>query len=330
MLKQKLLCFFISFSLIASAQLPDSINETEVSRIINVLASDSLQGRGNYTLELHKAAYFISKEFKKDSLLPFTGLNSYFQPFFTSRRGGDDQPWKDSTGRYNPSKVLVNVIGVLPGRSLAKEAVIFSAHFDHIGVEGSGLDRINNGANDDASGTTALITLAHYFAARRDNERTLIFCAFSGEELGLFGSRYFAEKIDDPAAIVAGINIEMIGIHNVVGKNSFFLTGSKYSNLYAIIKKNLAGQESKIVKETSIASDLFERSDNFSLAKKGIPAHTIMCSDDGDPCYHMPCDEAKRIDLKNMTEIIRAIAIATSSIVAGKDTPTRIRPYSTE
>jgi Zn-dependent M28 family amino/carboxypeptidase len=325
MLKQKLLACFFCFSLIASAQSPDSISETEVSRIINILASDSLQGRGNYTFELFKAAHFIAEEFETDSLLPLTGLNSYFQPF-TSKSLGKNESLKDSAGRYDPSKVLLNVIGVLPGRSLANEVVIFSAHFDHVGMGRPQRDRIFNGANDDASGTTALIALAHYFAARRDNERTLVFCAFSGEELGLFGSTYFADNIENPAAIVAGINIEMIGIHNVVKKNSFFLTGSDYSDMYNIMKKNLAGQQSKIVTERSFQSRLFQRSDNFSFAKKGIPAHTIMCSDDEDPCYHMPCDEVKRIDLKNMTEVIRGIAIATRSIVAGTDTPKRIDP----
>ena len=70
--------------------------------------------------------------------------------------------------------------------------------------------------------------------------------------------------------------------------------------------------------------NLFERSDNFPFALKGIPAHTIMCSDDSDPCYHKTCDDFKTIDIKNMTTIIRAIAQGSQSIIDVRDTPTRI------
>src|SRR5215212_6792534 len=277
MLKQKILVFLLLLNSALFAQVNDTISETDVSRIIGILASDSLRGRGNYTVELHKAADFIANEFKKDSLLPFTGLNSYFQPF-TSKRLAENEQWKDSLGRYNTSKVLLNVIGVLEGRSLRNEAIIFSAHYDHIGADGIVGDGINNGANDDASGTTALVALAHYFALRHDNERTLIFCAFAGEELGLYGSNFFVRGLN-VHDIVAVVNIEMIGMHNVTGKDAFFLTGSNYSDLNKIMKDNLKGEKVKIKKENNFSKDLFQRSDNYAFALKGVPAHTIMCSD---------------------------------------------------
>jgi Zn-dependent M28 family amino/carboxypeptidase len=219
------------------------------------------------------------------------------------------------------NNVLFNIIGVLPGKTKRNEFVIFSAHYDHIGsAKGKG-DNIFNGANDDASGVAAVLTLAKYFSLRNDNERTIFFCAFAGEELGLYGSSYLASMLK-PEPIKAVINIEMIGKTNVTGKNSFFVTGSGYSNIEKIFKANLKGGNIKIKSEPG--RDLFQRSDNYPFALKGIPAHSIMCSDDYDPCYHKPCDEVKNIDIENMTMIIKAIEKASQSLINGKDTPSRV------
>jgi hypothetical protein len=109
---------------------PDSISETEVKRIIQFLAADRLKGRGNYTPQLHKAANFIATEFNKYGLKYFPTLSSLFQPFTT--KSITNQEREDSNWLYDPQKILLNVIGVLPGKSLAHEAVIFSAHYDHL------------------------------------------------------------------------------------------------------------------------------------------------------------------------------------------------------
>src|SRR5688572_15338076 len=101
---------------------------------------------------------------------------------------------------------------MLPGRSKPEEFIIYSAHYDHEGmVAGKKKDKIMNGANDNASGTAALLMLAQYFAQRKDNERTLVFCAFAGEEIGLKGSRELAQILD-PQKVKAGINLEMLGV----------------------------------------------------------------------------------------------------------------------
>ena len=91
---------------------------------------------------------------------------------------------------------LANVVGILPGKSKKDEYVIFSGHYDHIGVgKAVNGDSIFNGANDDAAGTTAVIMLAKYFAAAKNNERTLVFAAFTAEEVGGFGSQYFSNNL---------------------------------------------------------------------------------------------------------------------------------------
>lgn len=313
-------CFF-SFS--SWSQAIDSISPNEVQRILNFLSSDSLKGRQNNTPELQSAANFIAAEFKKDSLQYFIGNTSYLQPFIISSISKKEIQ-KILAGQYDPAKVLLNVVGVLEGKSLVNEAIIFCAHYDHIGTNGRKKgDNIFNGANDNASGTAAVLSLAHYFALKKNNERTLIFCAFAGEELGLLGSQAFAQNIQ-PEKIVAVINIEMIGSSGAGKKNSFFITGNNYSDLGMILNKNLKNQEVRIRTEPDLASELFKRSDNYSFALKGIPAHSLMSSDDTEMCYHKECDEVKRIDIENMTRIIKAISSAVSSLIDGTDTPARI------
>lgn len=301
----------------------DSIKGENLKRIITVLASDSLKGRGNHTSGLHKAAEFIAKEFTASNLSFFPGFTSYLQPFTTEKI--DTNILKDVFGRYNPDYVLLNVVGVLPGKSLGNEVVVFSAHYDHLGTNYSETgDNVYNGANDNASGTTALLELVRYYAFRNDNARTLVFCAFAGEELGLLGSDLFSTFIQ-PNAIKVVINIEMIGRKNIAGKNAFIITGSEYSSVEKIFRNNLKETKMKVLRERDKGKMLFERSDNYPFAKKGIPAHSIMSSDDDDECYHKACDEVKRIDLVNMMEIIKAIIIGCKTIIDGTDTPTRIK-----
>ncbi len=121
---------------------------------------------------------------------------------------------------------LKNVVGILPGNSKKEEYVIFSGHYDHLGVGKANAagDSIYNGANDDAAGTTAVIVLANYFAKQKNNERTIIFAAFTGEESGGFGSNYFSQQFN-PDQVMAMFNIEMIGTESKWGTNSAFITG---------------------------------------------------------------------------------------------------------
>jgi hypothetical protein len=220
-------------------------------------------------------------------------------------------------------EVLYNVVGILPGRSRTTEAIIFAAHYDHIDSDPSGNRAgIFNGANDNASGTTAVLELAKYFSMRNDNERTIIFCLFAGEELGLLGSERFATLVT-PENIKAVINIEMIGKTNATAKERFFITGSRFSDLERIINKNLEGEKVQSTLRKSDPANLFQRSDNYPFYQKGIVAHSIMCSDDNDPCYHQTCDTSEGIDFTNMTSIIEAIAKACRTLVRGEDTPKR-------
>lgn len=224
------------------------------------------------------------------------------------------------------TKDLGNVVGILPGKSKKDEYVIFSAHYDHIGIgkpDARG-DSIYNGANDDAAGTTAVIMLAKYFSQLKNNERTLIFVAFTAEEIGGYGSQYFSKQIN-PDKAVAMFNIEMIGTDSKWGTNSAYITGFEKSDFGKILQKNLVGSNFRFEPDPYPTQNLFYRSDNATLAALGVPAHTISTSKmDNEPNYHKPSDEVETLDMKNMAEIIKAIALSSKTIVSGADTPSRV------
>lgn len=222
-------------------------------------------------------------------------------------------------GGYPPTP-LYNIVGMLPGKTRSKEIVIFSAHYDHVDRDLDGKEGvIYNGANDNASGVAALLALAKYYAGKNDNQRTLVFCLFAAEELGLIGSTAFSTVID-PRTVKAVINLEMLGRTNAVGKKAFFITGEGNSTLSSIFSRNL--KDDKVRNRWyNDQTNLFARSDNYPFFQAGIPAHSIMCSDDKEPCYHQACDDADSIDYPNMVEVIRAIVKASQTIIAGTDTP---------
>lgn len=222
---------------------------------------------------------------------------------------------------------LSNIVGVLPGKSKPNEYVIFSGHYDHLGVgKPVNGDSIFNGANDDAAGTTAVITLAKYFSTIKNNERSIIFAAFTAEEVGEYGSAYFSKQLN-PEQVKAMFNIEMIGTESKWGKNSAYITGYEKTDMGKILQENLKGSNFTFYPDPYTAENLFYRSDNATLAHVGVPAHTISTSKmDNEPNYHKVTDEIGTLDMNNMAEIIKAIAISSQTIVSGKDTPTRVAP----
>ena len=293
--------------ILAQAQVQPYIQKEEIIRIETELASDKMQGRAIFSPGIDSASVFIEKEFKKINLSYFKDLINYRQEFVVKGNAAN------------------NVIGILRGKSKPEEFVIFSAHYDHIGFAKHGEDKIYNGANDDASGTTAVVALAKYFKELNQNERTIIFVAFTGEEVGGFGSKFFSENIDSKK-VVAMFNIEMIGTESKWGKNSAYITGFEKSDFGAILQKNLKGSNFNFNPDPYPDQQLFYRSDNARLAALGVPAHTISTSKmDSEPNYHKVSDEVSTLDLENMTEIIKSIAISSQTIVNAEDTPSRVK-----
>jgi len=219
---------------------------------------------------------------------------------------------------------IANVIGVIPGRR-SEELVLFSAHYDHIGivrpVDG---DSIANGANDDASGVAAVVELARYFKASSRPERTLVFVAFIAEEMGGYGSRYLSTQVD-PDWIIAMFNIEMIGKVAAEGPRRAWITGWDKSDFGVILEH--ADTSFTFYGDPEPERGLFNASDNAVFARLGVPAHSISTTPmDGDPDYHRVTDEVETLDLEHMTATIRGIAAAAVPIIAGEATPSRVDP----
>ena len=298
----------IIFIILSSCSNDTIINEKLISKHLSTLSDDKMEGRRAGTNGIEKAAKYIESEFERIGLTTYDTLNSYRQNF-----NFYDMPF-------------YNVIGVLEGKSLPNEYIIISAHYDHLGIdhkkEG---DNIYNGANDNASGTAAVLALAEYFKKLDNNKRSLIFVAFTAEEMGLVGSRYFGKQVN-PNDIVAGINIEMIGKESPYGKNTAWITGFDRSDFGEIIQKNLSNTNYEVFPDPYIKEKLFFRSDNAALAKLGIPAHTFSTTPmEKDSHYHKVSDEYKTLEIFTIKEAIKLISKGIISIIQGEDTPTRIQ-----
>ncbi|WP_218771220.1 M20/M25/M40 family metallo-hydrolase [Tenacibaculum sp. AHE15PA] len=284
-----------------------NIDSSLVKNHLYTLASDEMAGRKPGTEGIEKAAKYIENEFEKIGLKKYNSLPTFRQNF-----------------EYKGIKMF-NVIGVLEGKSKKDEYVVVSAHYDHLGTKKTGEgDLIFNGANDDASGVTGVLALARYFKNKEQNERTIIFVAFTAEEMGLIGSTHFGKGID-ASKFVAGINLEMIGKTPSFGPNTAWLTGFERSDFGKIIQKNLLGTGYQLFPDPYKKFNLFFRSDNASLARLGVPSHTFSTTPiDVDKDYHKVSDEAETLNMTVITQTIQAVAKGTESIINGKDTPTRV------
>ena len=263
-------------------------------------------------------------------LRPDAALNPYSSVWVLASTKVSAAPtFRVAAAAATKTLTLQNVVGYLPGRDKAHaaEKIIFSGHYDHLGIlKPVAGDSVANGADDDASGTTAVVALAEYFKKRKNNARPLIFAAFTGEEVGGFGSRYFSRQLD-PKELVAMFNIEMIGKVAKFGPRTAFITGYERSNFGKLLQANLTGIDFKFEPDPYPAQNLFYRSDNATLARLGVPAHSISTDQiPTDKLYHSVDDEVSSLNVKNMTNVISAIALSATGMVAGEDTPTRVAP----
>jgi len=204
---------------------------------------------------------------------------------------------------------------------LGSEVILLSSHLDHLGVRENtpGDDKIFNGADDDASGTVAVIELARLLASGKKPKRTIYFVCFGSEEAGGFGSRYFADNLPFPQdKFVANLQFEMIGRpDDKVKADELWLTGYERSTL----GPELAKRGAKLVLDPRPDQNFFRRSDNYTLAAKGIVAHTVS-SFGLHTDYHKVTDEVKTIDFEHMTRSINSMAAPISWLVNSNFKPT--------
>ncbi len=209
-------------------------------------------------------------------------------------------PLKLTTG--HTYDVLAELKGSDPAR--AAEVILLTAHLDHLGVCATTGDTICNGADDDASGTTAVLELAEALAKGARPKRTIIFAWFGSEEAGGYGATYFVRKPPVPLdQIVANLEFEMIGRPDTkVPPHTLWLTGYERTNL----GPELARHGARLVQDPHPEQNFFQRSDNITLARDGVVAQTVS-SFGLHPDYHRPSDDLSHIDFAHMTESIRSM-----------------------
>lgn len=254
------------------------------------LASDALRGRGSGTHDELVAATYIASQLRQYGVQPAGDDHSYIQ----EATGTADQPhtW--------------NVIGFLPGSdpALQKSAILLSAHLDHLGV-GTPVngDDIYNGADDDASGTTAVLEFARSLA-RRPRRRPVLFVLFGSEETGGLGATYFLEHSPLPLNEIAlALEFEMIARRDpLLHGDTLWFTGWQRSNL----GPELASHGARIVADPRPSQNFFSRSDNYILARKGIVAHTIS-SFGMHKDYHQPSDDLAHVSLRHLNAAIQSL-----------------------
>ncbi|MBK8098356.1 MAG: M20/M25/M40 family metallo-hydrolase [Planctomycetes bacterium] len=220
-----------------------------------------------------------------------------------------------------------NIVAVLEGKGRKQEAVVFSAHHDHVGQRLDG-DSFN-GADDNASGTAGLLEIAEAFAKGGDRpERSIVFLSVSGEELGLWGSAWFADHPTWPLdKIVADVNIDMIGR----------ATEASGKTVIGVTPSNSHGKYSTMVREAHRLADLlgmtftsgdqyYERSDHFNFAKKGVPV--VFFCDGEHPDYHQVTDHADKLDYPKMEQVARLAFWTGWQVANGKDKPKDLGPQN--
>lgn len=201
-----------------------------------------------------------------------------------------------------------NAVGKISGADgrLGSEVILLSAHLDHLGVRQNapGADKIYNGADDDASGCVAVLELARALAGGKKPKRTVYFAFFGSEEMGGYGAQYYVNNLPFPKEkFIANLEFEMIGRPDAkVKPEELWLTGYDRSNLGA----ELARRGAKLVNDPHPEENFFQRSDNYTLARQGIIAHTVS-SFGLHKDYHQASDEVKTIDFVHMTRAINSM-----------------------
>ena len=215
-----------------------------------------------------------------------------------------------------------NVMAKLPADSLSPhkdEYIVVSAHYDHVGVgAGQGGDNIYNGADDNATGTTAVVLLAEALAGQR-LQRNVLFVCFAAEERGLRGSRAFCDRPPVPLdKVIANLNIEMLGRPEAGKQKQCWFTGAGYSDFASVCEAALVSKGVGVV-DFPMGNQLFWASDNASFVRKGIVAHSVSAGSLHDD-YHQPSDEVDKLDVAHMTAIIRGLCDVTKAL-ADRDAP---------
>ena len=275
----------------AALETTNSAKQENVAKTLQFLAADENEGRDSGSKGIENASVFLENMMKENNIPP------YFKTY------------RDTLSNFD--KPAYNIVGLLEGNDskLKKEFVIIGAHYDHIGkIAAVNGDEIANGANDNATGSTAVTEVMKYFAKSKSNKRSLLFVFFSAEEKGLLGSKHLAKKLKaENLDLYVMFNFEMIGVP-MNRDFLLYLTGFGKTNMASKLNE-YAGKKviGYIPAETKY--QLFRASDNYPFFTEfNVPAQTVSTFDfENFDFYHKPDDEFELMDTKHLTNIINTM-----------------------
>ena len=272
----------------------------ETKNILYTLAADSMTGRDTESGGYYKAADFVTQFLNKNSI----------QPFYPS--------YRDSL--VTAGLLSFNIVGQLGEFNPEKKTVLIGAHLDHMGLSGKEGDTLYNGANDNATGSTAVLQIGK-FLAQYKLEQNILIALFADEEKGLKGAQHLAQRFQNEGLDIAYmVNFEMIGKTLTSGPNQVYITGFNRSNM----AEEMNAISPNFVQFLPQAKEfnLFQRSDNYSFYKTlQIPAQTLSSFDfQNYDFYHKAEDEAEKMDVENMNQIIQTAAYTLAKMIDQKTT----------
>jgi hypothetical protein len=297
----------------------DVISKESIKQNLEIIASDEMEGRDTGSEGQKKAGRFIVDFYKKHGVGFPKGATDYYQHIpaaYLNAKRNKNLP--DSE----------NIWAFIEGSEKPEEIVVISAHYDHIGMKNG---EIYNGADDDGSGTVAIMEIAAAFQKAKNKghgpKRSILIIHMTGEEHGLHGSRYYTENPLFPLAnTVANVNIDMIGRRDPFHENTndyVYLIGSDYlsTDLYnvceAVNKKNNFLTIDYKYNDKSDPNRYYYRSDHYNFAKKGIPVVFLYNGEHAD--YHKPTDEVSKIEFDALTTRAKFAFAIASEIANRKD-----------
>lgn len=290
--------FFLLNLLLACHAQGQEFDKKRISDHIKTLSDDTYEGRGTGSSGEKKAAAYIESVFKKLTLQPRGDNESYFQRF----------PFKAGAHGEGEAGTAANVVGYLDNQ--AATTIIIGAHYDHLGIDGqsSSLDanpknKIHNGADDNASGVAGVIELARYFSTNDKQEKNnFIFLCFSGEELGLLGSKYFTDHPPvELSSVNYMINMDMIGRLDPQTK-TVLVHGTGTSPVWETLLRKFETPDLKIKTDSSGTGP----SDHTSFYLKDLPVLHFFTGAHSD--YHKPSDDWEKINVKGEASVLTLIA----------------------
>ncbi|WP_314000424.1 M20/M25/M40 family metallo-hydrolase [Xanthocytophaga flava] len=285
-----------------------TISTAELKKHITILASDKMEGRGSGKKGGELAADYISSQFKVLKLVPRGDKAGYFQHFGVKNSGTHGAV--DTT-----SRTTKNVIGYLDNG--ATKTIVIGAHYDHLGMghDGGSLDtsplgKIHNGADDNASGVAGVLELAKYYSQNKEKEKVnFLFICFSGEEMGLLGSKYFTDHPTiDLSKIDCMLNMDMVG--RLPENKTLIVSGVGTSPSWGGILRKYESANLKV----SFDSSGIGASDHTSFYLKDIPVLHFFTGSHSD--YHKPGDDADKINYAGEQAVLQYIIQVISDVSA--------------